>query len=294
MASAKPAARHQTLRQAIAWSYDLLDDAEQVLFRQLGVFVGGCRLDAAETVCGTHEARGKEQGTECEVTIHLIPILDRLTALIDKSLLQQTQDTDEEPRFTMLEAIREYALERLEDAGEAEAVRQRHAAYYLALAEEVEPRLQEPNRVTWLDQLEADLDNIRMALQWLLTIGAVESAARLSGALHWFWRRRWHMSEGRQWLNPVLAHRSILQPKVRLKVLEAAGELARIQCDDSEAHALYKESLALCHTLGDQEGIARMLKNLGIIAMRRRSYRRCGLAPAPCGRWCGRRGTARG
>jgi predicted ATPase len=166
-------ARQQTLRNTLAWSYQLLDEQEQRLFRRLSVFVGGCNLEAIEAVC-------KTLGDEAEV-------FDAVASLIDKSLLQQTEQEDGESRLVMLETIREYGLEVLACSGEAQATCQAHAAYYLVLAERAEPELNGPQQPSWLEQLEREHDNLRAALSWLLEQGSVgqssEFALRLGGVL---------------------------------------------------------------------------------------------------------------
>ncbi len=144
-------ARQQTLRDTIKWSYDLLDAAEQRLFRRLSVFVGGCTLEAIEAVSAA-------------VGDGAVPVLDGVAWLIDKSLLQQTEQEGEEPRLVMLETIREFGLECLAMSGELEAIRRAHAAYYLVLAEEAEPKLEGPQQAVWLQRLEQEHDNLRAAI----------------------------------------------------------------------------------------------------------------------------------
>ncbi len=180
-------ARQQTLRNTIAWSYHLLDEAEQRLFRRLSVFVGGCTLEAIEAFCGAF-------------TDGAASALDSVASLIDKSLLQQSEQDDEELRIVMLETIREYGLECLSDSGEEEITRMAHAAYYLALAEEAEPELGSPQQAVWLERLEREHDNMRAALHWSIEQGAtkqrIEIGLRLGGALRRFWIVRGFWSEG--------------------------------------------------------------------------------------------------
>ena len=183
-------ARQQTLRATIAWSYGLLEAAEQALFGRLAVFVGGCTLEASEAVCTADGA---------------LPIDAQrgLAALVDKSLLRVTEGTDAEPRFSMLETIREYALEQLAASGQAETLRRQHAAYFLALAEAIVPQLIEPQEARWLARLEEEHDNLRAALQWFVDHDETEKAARLAAALRWFWDTHGHVGamEGRAtWL----------------------------------------------------------------------------------------------
>src|SRR5205823_6423583 len=170
-------ARQQTLRNLLAWSYDLLDGKQQQLFGRLSVFVGGCTLEAVE---GLYTALGDPPAE----------VLDGVTSLLDKSLLLQTEQEGEEPRLLMLETIREYGLEALTANGEMEGGRRAHAAYYLALAEEAEPELEGPQQVTWLERLEREHDNLRAAMQWSLeqrgTRQRREMALRLGSALNVF------------------------------------------------------------------------------------------------------------
>jgi DNA-binding CsgD family transcriptional regulator len=187
-------ARQQTLRNTIAWSYNLLDAAEQQLFRRLSVFAGGCTLQAVEAVCAALD-NGDEAGDT----------LDGVASLIDKSLLQQTEQEGEEPRFVMLETIREYGLERLTVNGEMEAARQAHAAFHLKLAEEAELELRGAQSGLWLERLDREYENLRAALQWLLEQGETgqstgdsrEMALRMGAALEQFRVIRGYHSEGR-------------------------------------------------------------------------------------------------
>ena len=177
--------RQQTLRAAIAWSYDLLDAGEQMLFRRLAVFVGGCTLEAAEAVCNASGDLPLE-------------VLDGLATLVDTSLLRQEADADGEPRFVMLETIREYALEQLETSGELEDARRRHASFFLAQAERLS---QGVDQASWLDTMDMEHDNLRAALAWSrmapenLIVGL-----QLAIALEPFWELRGHMTEGREYL----------------------------------------------------------------------------------------------
>ena len=175
--------RHQTLRHAIAWSYDLLEAGEQALFRRLAVFARGCTLEAAEAVCQAVDDPAAGPGQSLEV-------LDGVASLVDKSLLRQQEQASGEPRFRMLETIREYGLECLTASGEEPAVRRAHADYYLALAEAAEPALTGPEQATWLERLEAEHDNLRAALQWAEESGEAEIGLRLAGALCQFWLMR--------------------------------------------------------------------------------------------------------
>ncbi len=271
--------RYQSLHGAIAWSYELLDDQEKMLFRRLSVFAGGVTLEAAEAVC-------------CAGSDMTMGVLDGIASLVDKSLLKAVspspQDWGErggpnaEPRFTMLETIREYALERLMDSGEAEAIRRQHTQFFVRLAEVAEPRLRGGDQIAWMDRLETEHANLRGALGWLLDGGGpaeewkAEPALRLSGALSLFWEQRGHMSEGRRWLVAALAAAPPSPPlaSVRAKALNGVGMLAWRQGDHGLATMFLEESLAICRELGDKRGMAEALRNLGNAAGFQEDYAR--------------------
>ncbi len=233
-------ARQKTMRDAISWSYHLLEEPEQSLFRRLSVFVGGCTPEAAEAVCA-------DSGEETTV-------LHGLAALVDKSLLRMQEDTQRgasEPRMTMLETIREYARERLEESGEADRVERWHAQYYVSLAETAEPRLRGPSQALWLDRLDEDLPNFRVALNGLLKTGDLASAVRLAGVLGWFWFARSHLPEGRTWIERALAGEKARdlegeQPALVARARLAAGRLALFEGDLCAARAHLERSAALC------------------------------------------------
>ena len=229
------AARQQTLRNTIAWSYNLLDAAEQWLFRRLSVFVGGCTLQAVEATCSAFADGGR-------------PVLDGVASLIDKSLLQQTEQEGDEPRLVMLETIREYGLECLSSSGELEQTQRTHAQYYLHLAEEGEAHLFGAEQVPWFDRLEREYDNLRAALGWSVERAAggqaeysMETALRLAGALVRFWVARWYINEGSIWLERALANSEAVTPLVRIKALSGAGWMAFHAGDVKRAEALYEE-----------------------------------------------------
>ena len=249
-------ARQQTLRNAIEASYELLSSEEQTLFRRLAVFVGGCTLEAAEGVLKPAEdARASDP-------------LDITESLVDKSLLRQGE-VQGEARFWMLETIREYALERLEESGEANTLRKHHAAYFLAQAEEAEEEMLGTDQGLWLAKLEGDLDNIRAAIAYCLAEGDAPGAARISGALRRFWYLHAHMAEGRKWLEASLLCKGPLAAALRAKVLHGVGTLAWSQGDYEAARARYAESLDLFRALGDRHGEATILHNLGAVALAR-------------------------
>lgn len=246
--------RHQTLRQTISWSYDLLDAAEQRLFRQLAVFSGGWTLEAAEAVCRLPD--------DTRTTV-----LDGVASLLEKSLLLRTQPGGDEPRFTMLETIREYALERLATHGEQEATLRAHTVYYQAWAQSSTPaQVAGPQQAVWLKRFDQDHENVRAALGWLESHGEMEAALRLAEALWPFWWVRGHWSEGRSFLDQALSTGQVVAAAVRARALTAAGVLAFFQGVPAHAKERCEESLALFRTLDDKQGMATCLYRLGQIA----------------------------
>jgi predicted ATPase/transposase/transcriptional regulator with XRE-family HTH domain len=259
-------ARQQTLRGTIDWSYHLLETSEQALFMRLAVFVGGCTLEAAEAVASELRNENEElrNGLRDDTLLNSqFSILNSIEALLNHSLLQYTEGVDGETRFTMLETIREYALERLEASGEEDILRRQHAAYYLELAEGAEPQIQGAEQAVWLDRLEMEHDNLRAALSWALTARAAEIGLRLAAALGEFWWPRGHVSEGRRWLAAGLACSGTVTVATRAKALYRAGELAYAQGEYGTAATLLEESLTLYRDLGDKRGIACVLRGLG-------------------------------
>jgi predicted ATPase len=274
--------RQRTLRDTLAWSYDLLAPQEQTLFRRLAVFAGGCTPEAAEAVCLLD---GEER----------VDVLAGLIALVDHSLLRQDAVADaDEARLVMLETVREYGWERLAASGEAAAVQRAHAAYYLGLAEAAAPELEGPEQAAWMARLEREHANLRAALQWTLAHSGpaepalegsmverslVEAPARareqgaraersalalrLAAALAPFWWLRGHLHEGRAWLDAALARADAAPVPVRAAALGWAGRLAVEQGDHAAAVALLEQSLALYRGLGDAASTARVLGSLG-------------------------------
>jgi predicted ATPase/class 3 adenylate cyclase len=245
--------RQQTLRSTIDWSYDLLIGDEQALFRRLAVFAGGCTLEAAEVVWGLSR-----------------DILDGLGSLVDKSLLRR-QDSDEgEPRFAMLETIRECGLEHLETSGEAERVRRAHAEYFLQLAQAAEPNLTGERQREWIERLEREHDNLRVALTWAQQSGENGLGLALSAAVWRFWYTHGYIREGRSWLEQFLKQTVTgenARTTVRAQALCGAATLASTQDDLVGATSLAEESLALSRELADDGGIANALIILGSLAL---------------------------
>ncbi len=248
--------RHQTLQAAIDWSYDLLSEKERTLLGRLSVFAGGWTLEAGETVCTGGDVELRE-------------VLDLLTHLVDKSLVI-AEERNGEARYRYLETIRQYAGEKLLDAGEQREVQRKHRDWYLTLAGEASKTLRAADAARWLDRLEADHDNLRAALEWSLTReGDAEIALRLAAALAEFWIDRYHYSEGRLFLAAALAGGQAKAPRPMVaKALADAGLLASRQHDASSAKSHYDRARSLYQELGDEEGIARCLYGLGRESLR--------------------------
>jgi predicted ATPase len=236
--------RQQTLRAAIDWSYDLLDAAEQKLFRRLSVFAGGCTLEGAEAVCNT---RGDID----------LDLLDAMASMVDKSLAQQVEQAKGESRFAMLETIREYALEKLEASKEGALTKRAHAAYCLVLVEEEATEQSGAEGAEWLERFASEHDNFRAALEWLTETGDAEWGLRLGTALFRYWEIREYLAEGRDRLGRLLKlERASAPTKLRMRALFAAGVLAGEQGDYASAEALINESQDIARQLGDKTGIA--------------------------------------
>jgi predicted ATPase len=207
--------RQQSLRATLNWSYELLGESDQLLFRRLGVFSCVFRLDAAEAVCGDAHDH----------------VLSGLLSLGDKNLILADESADATPRYRMLETVRAFALEQLRERGEFEAAARAHALQCLALAEEAQPQLSGPLQLAWLDRLDETYDNIRAALRWQRETHAAEDGLRLAVALQPFWTARGHAAEARVWFAAFLADPEIRGSKVHARALNCAGVLASVDHD---------------------------------------------------------------
>lgn len=280
--------RHKSLRDAIAWSYNLLDPDDRTLFERLAVFHCGRTFEAVEAVCGLDPS---------------IDVFDGLASLLDKNLIRQQEGPGDEPRFAFVEMILEYARERLEASGEGEALRRRHAYYFLELAERAEPELRLAGYDRWCQRLELEMDNFRAALEWSLGSGDISLGVRLAGALGLFWYGRGYHVEGRRWIErlqprldetPLHFHSQFLisaghvtwmydldaARQLFLKALDVAQGLGdrlqsawartflafTMQQDPEAAQPIARESLALFRELDHQPGIAQALNIIGVIA----------------------------
>ncbi len=246
--------RQQTLRAAMDWSYDLLSAAEQKLFERLSVFVGGCNLEGVEAVC------------DAKADLEL-DLLDGMASLVDKSLVQQAEQTIGESRFVMLQTIHEYALEKLEASGEKALTKRAHAAYCLILAEEEATEQNAAEVAKWLERMALEHDNFRAALEWLTETGDAAWGLRLGAALFRYWEMREYFVEGRDRLGKLLKLAGAAAPtKARARALFAAGVLAGEQGDYASADAMVGESLDITRQLGDKQGVAVSLNALAVLA----------------------------
>jgi len=257
--------RQRSLRDTIAWSYDLLSAAEQVLFRRLTVFAGGWTVDAAEAVCGASLEQTTADTSGRDDVITPSEVLDRVLSLVEKSLLVRLNGTDGELRFTMLEAMLEFGREQL-SADEQIALRDAHAHHQLAVARTVARQLTGPAQPRSVQQLEDEHHNLRNALEWSLTGGEPDVALRICAVLTMFWYIRGHYREGRSWCARALAACPDAAPHLRARVLHGAASLADIQHDAAEARLLIDESVAAWRTAGGDRGLASSLSMLAMLA----------------------------
>ena len=268
--------RHRTMRDAISRSYDLLSATSQILLRRLSVFIAGGTLEAVESISGELG----DSADNGQTATHL----SALAELIDASLLQMSQGNWEdssmlsEPRYSMLETVREYASELLNRSGETEAVCNRHLAYYLDLVERAQTQLVGPNEIAWLARLEQEQPNLRAALRWALDRHEIDASVRFAAVLWRFWAVRGHFSEGREWLNEILrAARATptdddsdpasgVSPLRLAMLLHVTANLSRAQGDHAQAREMYEECLVIRRERDDFPGVVAALHNLGITA----------------------------
>jgi tetratricopeptide (TPR) repeat protein len=241
-------ARQQTLRSAIEWSYNLLGSDERTLFARLSVFVGGFTLESAEAVVNTDG---------------VLDLLSGIETLLANSLLRRVDSASDEPRFDMLQTIREYAREKLVESGEAVRLHQCHAQAFLALAERAEPALRGPEQLAWFQRLEREHDNLRAALTWIQAAGSGEAGLRLTAALWWFWYVRGYASEGWLWLESALEKGADAAIPLRVKALNAVAWLELHQQDFKTQRTYLEKALVLARSAGDKWGIANSLYLLG-------------------------------
>jgi predicted ATPase len=242
--------RQQTLRNTIEWSHQLLGDGERQLFRRLSVFAGGCTLEGAEAVCNAQRDLR-------------VDLLEGMTSLVDKNLLQRHDHGPDEPRFRMLETIREFGLEQLAERGEQAAVRRAHAAYYLVVAEEGAGAQDLEEREDWLSRCEVEHDNFHAALDHLIVQGDAEWALRLGAALYLYWEEREYLAEGSQRLERILGLPSA-PTRVRAMATKYAGALATQMGDFATARTRHREALGMYEQLGDRKSVVGQLVAMGV------------------------------
>ncbi|MEI6046793.1 MAG: tetratricopeptide repeat protein, partial [Chloroflexota bacterium] len=261
--------RQQSLRTAIAWSYNLLGEDEKLLFRRLAVFAGGCSAEAVERVCNADR-------------IMTLDVLTGLTSLLDKSLLRRQDDLEDEPEFIMLDIIRDYALERLVEKGESASLKRKHALYFVEFAELALTSLQQngPDQGFWLNRLEREHNNLRAGLTFALNPDQNattetkneqgEIGLRLGRALSSFWIKHGHLSEGRQWLEALLSRYTLVNTRpeliqFRAELARGAGTIAYIQGDYSRARTMYGEAMEVWRQTGDKRNLLAVLNNVAIV-----------------------------
>ena len=248
--------RQRTMRSTLDWSHDLLTENERVLFRRLSVFSGGFALEAVEEICAFGEIEQE--------------VLELLGRLLEQSLVTVSPAADGSRRYGMLEPVRQYALEKLEESGEVAMTRERHAERFVSLAETAKPVFLGPEYPVWSERLEREHDNLREVLRWAREAGDACIGLRIVGALSWFWWTHGYLHEGRRWAEALLSQPlDVERPGcglARAGALCAAGELAFGQGDLPQAAELFEESLALYRGLGDDTGVAAALAELGQVA----------------------------
>jgi predicted ATPase/DNA-binding SARP family transcriptional activator len=245
--------RHRTLRAVIDWSYSLLTQEEQTLLHWLSVFVGGWTLQAAEAVCAD--------------AIPSKDVVDLLSRLVDKSLVEVSEQPSSDVRYRMLETVRQYGLEQLSKANQTDAACRQHALYFAGLAEEAEHGLRGPQMGSWIRQIEAEHDNLRAALEWSVAREPPELGLRFAGGMGFFWRRRGYLSEGRGWLERLLARASGLPPPLRVQAMAQASWLARDLGNYEQAHALQEDALRILRASADKSGLVDVLIQGGLLAV---------------------------
>ena len=253
-------ARQQTLRRTIDWSYDLLEPAERKLFVRLAVFAGGCTLEAAEAVCNTRE--------DLE-----LDLFDGMSSLVDKSLLQQQSGDEDEPRFSMLETIREYTRERLQESGELAATERSHPAYFLVLAEEDLGVLHPDRQQAWFRRSNLERDNFRAAVRSLLASGNAEWALRIGAALLWFWEQQEYFTEGRDLLETILEMPGAEgRTALRARLAYCAGTLEYRLGNIRASDGWHREALEIFRALDDRKGMATALNAIAIGALHEKRF----------------------
>lgn len=248
--------RQQSLQEAIAWGYDLLEENEQIIFTRLAVFTGGCTLEAAEAVCDP-DMMGE------------IDVLEGLTRLLNNSLLRQVEGLNSEPRFTMLQTIHQYAFEKLQERGEEAETRTWHAQYFTGVVEEAGPKLTGPEQADWFRRFEQENENLRGLMEWSLRgedQEKVEQALRNSVVLWRYWAAQGYQSDGLAWLETAFSKRGVFEKDLLAQAYNVAGIMSRDQFEYQKAIEFFQAGLAIQRQLGDKAGIANGLHSLGVVA----------------------------
>jgi predicted ATPase len=271
-------ARQRTLRAAINWSYNLLNEEEQALFARLGVFVGGFTLAAVQAVCNLgsgYRVSGVRENSSDPISHYPLPatryplppqidISEGIESLLDKSLLKREVGLDGESRFTMLETLRDYSLERLGASGSLPTLRENHVRYYLGFAAEAGAQLDGEQELLWLKRLDREYENIRAAIAWSIENEAgAATALRFASALGSYWVRHGHVSDARNFLSAALARANEVRSLEKATALSVAGRLALLQGDHPAGRSLSTQSLDLYRELGDRTGMSTVLNRLG-------------------------------
>ena len=252
--------RQRTMRAAVEWSYDLLDDDEKRLFRRLSVF--GCQFsaEAAEAVASEQRTLTKTLSTKQSVEF-----ADTFASLVDKSLVYRRLRHGGKVAYGLLEIVREYAESRLEADDDAETVRRRHAYWYLDLAEKAEPHLLTKGAPVWVSRLDDDYDNVRTALSWS-TNSEPLTASKLAAAIRQFWLVRGHLSEGLAWSEDILSRDAEIPAEIKWKLLTVCGNISQFKGDVSRAHQFYGDALVEARKSADQNYVAKSLRGVGALA----------------------------
>jgi predicted ATPase/DNA-binding CsgD family transcriptional regulator len=271
--------RQQTLRDAIAWSHDLLTADERALFRRLAAFAGSFTLETAEAVVDGQTDRRTDGQTDREDSSCSCPSvrlsvsdLDLLAALVDESLVRQSDEASGETRFSMFQTIHEFAAEQLAASGEEAVVRRAHAEFFAALAERAAPELIGAEQFAWLDRLDAEHDNLRAALNWTIDQADASLAQRIAGSLWRFWWVRGHVAEGKRWYDRVLSLGDETPTPERVRSLFGAGAMAEHLGDYDSAPILYRAALDAARAIGDRFMIAQSTEALGLVAQDQGRY----------------------
>ncbi|MEM8535927.1 MAG: winged helix-turn-helix domain-containing protein [Chloroflexota bacterium] len=282
--------RHQTLRAAIDWSYQLLRPEEQHILVGLSVFAGSCTLEAATSVLSNDQQLLPETSsptTSLSPDHQTLTMINHLTTLVNHSLVQIKEDTTNETRFVLLETIREYAWEKLAESGEVEKMQQMFVEYYTQFAEQAEIQLRGPEQITWLEQLELERNNLRTVLDYSIKQNDVNTASRVAKSIWRFWCNRNHLKEGQKSIENILEHfGSSIPLTLQSHLLNGIGAIVNLQGDYMQATKYFKACLKVRQELQDTQGVARTLGNIGMVATQQVNYEQAQLYQRQCLELC--------